>query len=326
MRVRDAALLAAGLAVFALLCWWFGLGGVGEAITSVRPAYLVVYLAVATLVYVAYGTRWFLISRVLGSDSRLGELVLARIAGDGLGSLLPGARVAGDPIRVALVSAAGTPTPLATAAVAADRVLELLGNMLCAITYVTAFALTRGDSGRQTAGIIVVVMAALLLSLLVPMLMLRRGRRPLAFLSARSGRWAALVRETEDHLMRFFQSHPRVFVSGLVVTLAAEALIIAQYYLLLAAFGVHVDVAMLLMATVMTGFARAVPTPAGLGAMEGGQVTLFALTAGQPAVGFVVAMILRMHETLWIALGMTILMIRGFSLSRFARTRQQAPA
>ncbi len=125
-----------------------------------------------------------------------------------------------------------------------------------------------------------------------------------------------LVRETEDHLIIFFREHPTVFLIGLILSLTVEAVIVLEYWLLLAAFGIHIEMATLLVAIALTGAARTVPTPAGLGAMEGAQVTLFAATAGQPAVGFVVAVVMRLHETLWIMAGMTALALHGIGPSR----------
>jgi uncharacterized membrane protein YbhN (UPF0104 family) len=120
-----------------------------------------------------------------------------------------------------------------------------------------------------------------------------------------------MVTVTEGHLIVFFREHPTVFVTGLTLTLAIELTIILQYWLLLAAFGIEVDPTTLLVAITLTGAAHAVPTPAGLGALEGAQVTLFAAVAGQPALGFVVAVVMRMHETLWIVVGLATLTLRG---------------
>ena len=72
-------------------------------------------------------------------------------------------------------------------------------------------------------------------------------------------------------------------------------------------------------AIALTGASRAVPTPAGLGAMEGAQVTLFAATAGRPELGFVVAVVMRLHETLWIAVGLATLTMRGVPPARLWR-------
>ena len=54
--------------------------------------------------------------------------------------------------------------------------------------------------------------------------------------------------------------------------------------------------------------------------MEGAQVTLFAVTTGKPELGFVVGMLIRLHEILWTAFGLSALLPRWVTLRRLART------
>ena len=334
-RWREIAFVIAGVTGFIVLAWRYGFTQFGRAVTHAQPIDLAVYACVAVAVYLGYGLRWLLVSRTLGARSRLGELVSARIAGDGFGSMLPAARMAGDPVRVVLVTRQGTTGPLASAAVAVDRILELIGDMLCTIGYSAVFLLApASDSIAQAVLVLVCVMVALLASLAIPLVMLRRGVRPVSAWyrpdvhapHSRLATWMTLVRETEDHLIWFFQHHPRVFLGGLAATLLIEALIVVEYYFLLAAFSVPLEPTMLLVATLMTGLARSVPTTAAVGALEGAQVALFAATSGEPATGFLVALVMRLHETVWIAAGMTILLVRGISLAHLSRTTQEATA
>ena len=74
-----------------------------------------------------------------------------------------------------------------------------------------------------------------------------------------------------------------------------------------------------------TGAARAAPTPAGLGALEVTQVALVGAAAGRPELGFVVAMIVRLHETLLLIVGLAVLSAAGLSLGRL-RAPAERPA
>lgn len=111
--------------------------------------------------------------------------------------------------------------------------------------------------------------------------------------------------------MRFFREHRGVFIRGLIGSLVIEGLIIGEYHFLLSTFGVVVTLPTLLMTLLASGLSRVVPTPAGLGALEAGQVTAYAVAAGQPAMGFVVALVLRLHETLWTSVGLMALALQG---------------
>lgn len=328
MKRRDWIFVSLGIAGFALLAWRCGFAGVGEALARVRPSVLIVYGVTASLVYAAYTLRWLLVSRSLGAATSFRNLLGARLSADAVGSLLPTARMAGDPLRVALVAGPELRATLATACVATDRILELIGNTFAVTVYLTVFSLLHTGLGdTDAARVMIPVMLLALAALVAPLVVLRRGRRPFAALhrlaarrpAGRLARLAALAGETEDHLIVFFREHPAPFVLGLVLSLAVEAVIVVEYWLLLAAFGMYVEPATLLVAIALTGAARVVPTPAGLGAMEGAQVTLFAATTGQPGVGFVVAVVMRMHETLWIVVGLVALTLRGAPRGRVWR-------
>jgi len=316
--------LAAGLAALTALCWRFGFSEIAVALVRMSPGYLLLYLAFGTAARLGYALRWWYVARTLGVTPALPRFIVARLAGDATGFLLPTGRISGDPLRAGLVYGDGVCGSQAGAGVAIDRIIEILGNMLCAVAYVTVFSLTRTGGTDRATLILIVTMGLLLAALAIPLEMLRRGRRPLEplyWLVSRysSGRWATwtgALRRTEEHVMRFFREHRAVFIEGLVGSLVIEGLIIGEYHFLLSAFGVVVTFPTLLMTLLASGLSRIVPTPAGLGALEAGQVTAFAAAAGQPALGFVVALVLRLHETLWTGIGLMALALQGAGWAR----------
>ena len=322
--------LVAGVAALAWMCWHFGLSELQATFGRISPARLLLYLILSGAVIAMHTVRWQLVTYVLGAPLPLLRLVAARVAGDAVGALVPSAKLAGEPVRVALVYADGVAATAASAGVSIDRLLEMISSMLCFVLYVSVFSLTHVGSARPAAAIIG-VMLALLAALAVPLVMLRRGVAPLAPLyGARAqrwlpplARWLPALRRTEAYLLRFFRDHAGTFGLGLLMALGTEALVICQYHVLLSAFAVTLDLPTLLLALVGTGFARSLPTPAGLGALEASQVSVLALAAGRPAIGFVVGVVMRLHETFWIIVGLTALSGRGMSL---ARLRAPSPA
>ncbi len=324
-RSLEIASLAAGLGALAFLCWRFGFNELAAALLRVSPVYLALYFVLGIAVRVGYSLRWRLVAQTLGTHPGLLRLMGARLAGDATASLLPAGRIGGDPLRVGLVYGDTLSGSEASAGVVIDRVMELIGNMLCAVAYVTVFSVS-GAAGvpHRNATILVITLCVLLAALALPLEMLRRGIRPLAplyWLTARhgSGRWAVWIgalQRTEGHVMHFLRDYPTTFIQGLLASLVIEGLIICEYHFLLAAFGLVLDLRTLLMVLVASGLARAVPAPAGLGALEAGQVSVLAAATGQAGVGFVVGMVLRLHETLWIGAGLMALSSRGVSLAQ----------
>jgi uncharacterized protein (TIRG00374 family) len=323
------------LLLLAFLCWWFGLEPVVRALAHASPRGLAIYLLLTAAVLLMYAMRWRLIVRALGGQLPVGRLLAARLAGDAVGALVPSARLAGEPLRVALARDGGISTAQSGAGVALDRFLEIGGNTLAALAYVAIFFIVRGASGMGSAPLAMAgVMTILLLGLVVLVVRLRRGHRPLAPLygervrrhAPRFTAWMDGLRQIEDHVVRFFRQHPRTFAIGLLASLAVEALTLLQYHALLSAFGIALDLPTLCLVVLGSGIASGAPVPAGIGALEAAQVALVGAGAGRPELGFVVGIVVRLHETLLLALGLAALSYRGVSLARLRIQASQAEA
>lgn len=325
--MKSTISLIAGAAVLAGLGWWFGLSGVIEALHRAQPLGLLAYAGWSALVVLVVVGRWRLVAAAVGGHVGLGRLAGARLAGDAAGSLLPLARVAGDPLRAVLVRGEGTPLSTATAGVAIDRLLEVTGNLLAVIAYVSIFSLATAERDAGAAPrTLAVAMAVLLVLLGALYYRLARGQRPMAPLyGARArrllpgrGHWFDGIRRVEEHLLDFFRAHRATFLAGLALSVVAELVIILQYRALLGAFGVRLELPVLLLVLLGGGVARAVPTPAALGALEATQVMAVGAATGNPELGFVVGLIVRLHETLLVVVGVAALAALGVSPSRLS--------
>jgi undecaprenyl-diphosphatase len=270
-----------------------------------------------------YAVRWRLVIRGVGLTPPLAHLVAARLAGDALGSVVPSARLAGEPVRVAALHTRGAPMAPAAAGVALDRVVELTGQMVAVIAYAAVIALTvaLGAAPLALAG----VMLALLtwMALLLVYLKRQGGRRLHAAAAARRpgsprARWLGGLAGVADHLRGFLRSHPAMFCAALGLALLTEVIIVAQYTALFRAFGLALDLPTVLVVLLSGGLSRAAPTPAGLGATEAAQVLAVGSLTGNPDLGFVVGLIVRLHDTLLLAAGLAALPLLGLSLTRRA--------
>jgi uncharacterized membrane protein YbhN (UPF0104 family) len=209
--------------------------------------------------------------------------------------------------------------------VAADRLLEVVGNLAAALTYVAIFWFTRAElhAGRAPLALLAtMVLLAVALALLI--LRLRAGQRPLApFYGARIRRLLPRLspafdgmERVEVHLGDLLRQQPRPLLAGVGLSLLIEALVVLQYHVLLGAFGLSLTLPTLLLVLLGGGLANAAPTPAGLGALEAAQVAMVGLASGRPDLGLVVGVIVRMHETLLLGVGLAALSYQGVSLAR----------
>ena len=318
------------LLLLAALYWWFGLEPIVQAFSHVSARGLAVYLLLSALVVLGYALRWRMVAGAVGGRPLLAQLVAARLAGDAVSALVPSARLAGEPVRVALARGGGS-TARSTAAVAIERILEVIGNMLAVVAYAAIFCSVRGASSSGRAPLaLAAAMVLLLAAMAVLVVRLRRRGRPFAWLyGARARRlaprlavWMDGLRRVEEHLADFFHQHPRAFVLGVLASLLIEALTIVQYHALLSAFGLALDLPTLVLVLLAGGAAHVVPAPAALGTLEAAQVAAVAAAAGRPDLGFAVGVVVRLHETLLLGLGLAVLSYEGISL---ARLRLAAP-
>jgi uncharacterized membrane protein YbhN (UPF0104 family) len=322
-RWRDAVFLIAGLLVIAFLCWSLGVSDVRAAFSNMRPVYLILYLSFAAAVPFGCGVRWHYLASQVSISPPLKRFVTARLAGDAVGSLVPSGRIAGDPVRIALIQRAGITGARAGAGVAIDRLVELITNTIVGATYVSIFVLARAAGSERQRGFGCVAILLLLFgALLAPILTWHRGVVLLGRLRRlslpRFPRFTHAIRvaaSTEEHLMTFFHDHPIRFILSVVGSLLIEGFSIAAYYCLLEGFSLRVDVPTLLLALVATGVAQTVPSPAGIGALEAGQVAVWGLAAGDARFGLLAGLAMRVHETLWVGIGLAVLFAEGLSVA-----------
>lgn len=321
--------------LFAALCWWFGLESAGRTLANASPRGIAVYLLLTALVVLGYALRWRVVGQAVGGRLPLARLVSARLAGDAVGALVPSGKLAGEPLRVALARSGCTSTAQSTAGVALDRLLEVIGNTLAVLAYVAVFCAARGMAGAGRAPLLLAgAMSVGLFALAALFFRLRRGHRPFAVLYSDRARAAVPrlaaamdgLQRVEAHLVHFFRQHPRAFLLGLLCSVLIELLCVAQYHALLTAFGIALDLPALLLVLLGGGLANAIPVPARLGVLEAAQVAMVSAAGGAPALGFVVAVIVRLHETFLLALGIAALAYEGVSLAalRLAAPRVEA--
>jgi len=334
VALKGGLSLLAGVAVLVALAWWFGIGGVVAALRDASPRGLLIYLLFSIVVLALQAGRWRVMATAVGAPAPLSRFMAARLAGDAVASVLPFARLSGDPVRAVLAREGATPLASATAGVAIDRLLELIGNVLSVITYLAIFSLAHVGAASSHASLpLGATMVGLLALMVVLVVQFGRGGRPLAPLyGARARRWAGPrahwlegLQRVEQHLIDFFGAHRATFLAGVGASILIELAVVFQYRALLEAFGVHLDLPVLLMAMLGTGVARALPTPASLGTLEAVQVVAVGATTGRADLGFVVGVIMRLHETLLVVAGMAALFALGFSPSRLPTGAQEAP-
>jgi uncharacterized protein (TIRG00374 family) len=329
--VRTAVVLGTNLLVggagLAYVLARFGQPALGLLGGRVSPALLAAFTATVALAFLGYALRWRMLLAGLGAPRALGWLTAYRAAGQSLSALIPSAKLGGEPLRAYLLLRDGVPGATAIASVAVDRTLEMGAGAAFACLF-AALLIQRGVPALEGAFVSVTLgAAALALGIAVSVRRLRRRSGVVTAVARATGLDRLQVVQARldvlgeaEEAARALVAQPgrlgRAFGMGLAVNL----LVLVEYHLLLAAFGLPDGPLAVVAAVFATGAAHSLPVPAAVGTLEGAQMFLFGTLGHPPEVGLAVGLAVRLRELVWIAPGLVYLLVRGVARAARAAT------
>lgn len=287
---------------------------------GVSPLLLVGFILTMVAAVLTFAGRWGRLLRTLGVGVRGARLVGYRMAGQSLSQLVPSGRLGGDPLRAWLLMQDRVGAAPAIASVAVDRTLEWGASMVFACVF-ASILVQRGVPGLEGAFVTVVSSTvALAVGLWVT------GRR----LESGAGLVSAVVRSTGLDRLGIVRGSLEVLAEaeadaatlvrgrrGMAAAfglgLAANALVLLEVHLLLAAFGLPAGPVAVAGALFATGAAHSVPVPGAIGTLEAAQMWVFSLLGYSPATGLAVGLALRLRELCWIVPGLVVVLVRGLN-------------
>jgi uncharacterized protein (TIRG00374 family) len=333
--VRTALLLVTNLALGAALLGWvlhrFGASALVLLGSTASAPLLLGFLGLVVLTVASFAWRWQVLGRGLGATPRLPSLCLYRSAGHSVASLVPSGRVGGDPLRAWLAARGGAAPGDAVASVAVDRVLEVAAAIPFSLVF-AALLLQRGVPELERVLVTVAVGAVgLVAGVVLALRRLRSGRGLVTSLvrGARLDRLRAVqgrmpVLEASEAAALRLAGEPRRLLVAFALGTAANLLVLAEFWLLLAAFGLPSTGLDVVAAIFATAAAHMLPVPAGIGVLEGGQMWLFGMLGHPPEVGLAVGLAARLRELVWLLPGLLYLLAR-VGRSSLARWRHGEP-
>lgn len=330
--MRTALILVTNLALGAALLGW-ALHRCGRSALELLGAtasapLLLGFLGLVALTVATFAWRWQVVGRGLGRTPRLLSLCLYRSAGHSVASLVPSGRVGGDPLRAWLAARGGAEPGDAVASVAVDRALEVGAAVPFSLVF-AAVLLQRGVPELERVLVTVGVAGlGLVAGTVLAVRRLRSGRGLVTSLvrgtrldRLRVVRGRLPLLEASEAATLRLAAEPRRLLAAFAVGMAANLLVLAEFWLLLAAFGLPSTGLAVVAAIFATAAAHMLPVPAGIGVLEGGQMWLFGMLGHPPEVGLAVGLAARLRELTWLLPGLLYLLARGTrsSLARWRR-------
>jgi uncharacterized protein (TIRG00374 family) len=313
-------LIGAGLLAFVL--WEYGGPALGILGAAPSASLLAGFLVAAFSTLICLSWRWGYILSGLDSSPSLLRLTLYRSAAHSLAVLVPSGKLGGDPLRAWLTARDGVEPGKTIASVAVDRALEIASNAPFSILF--GFLLLQHGIPQLESVLVTIGVGTLGLTagIFVAVRRLHRGAglvAPLA-LSMRLDRFRLVDRQMDvlsdsDVSAARLVEQPRRILGAFVAGLVANLLVIGEFLLLLAAFGLPTDPIAIVAAIFATGAAHMLPIPAGIGVLEGATLWLFQMLGYSADVGLAVGLAARLRELIWMLPGVMYLLVRSLNSS-----------
>jgi hypothetical protein len=310
-RKRDAVWAVAGLTLFAFAAGRIGWAAVIGAIEEARTAVAII-VGLSLVRLILQTQSWSIALRSEGIEPSAIELMLIRLASQGIGYLSVLGPVASEPMKISLLRRRGG---CATTATLVDTGVYWFSSGIVGIAGCASAALLLAHSRHSVVSLSIV---GLLLA--VGLFLIARPKSRLSplvdALGARCPRWLEKGKQTEVALRQFESQYPssirRMFLLDVACQVLLGAEVVAAFWCL--KIPLHAGTVL-----AIEGASRAIKImagwmPARIGADESGIVGAFFAFGLSPASGLTLALARRSRDLLAALIGLSWLTLSaGFS-------------
>ncbi len=260
---------------------------------------LAALLALNLLILWLFALRWWWLLRLASHPVPWQRLTAYRLAAFSVSYFTPGTQFGGEPLQVlALKQREGVPVAQATASVALDKLLELVGNF--GFLLLGALALFGvGLVGPSARWGLLTGAAAMAGGAAGYLVLVCRGAAPLTRLASRLPRLERLTHglaQTEAAAQDICRRQG-VIVWGLALSLPVWAALIAEYALMTRGLGIALTLPQILVLMTAARLAFLLPLlPGGLGVLEAGLMFTIGALGYDPAHGLALALLIRLRD------------------------------
>lgn len=319
MSKKQGLILLLWIFVGLLLVWaWrdVSFSDLMRALTRLNPASLGLLLLINAAILLLFGSRWWLILRALGYPLSYLTLAKYRLASFGISYFTPGPQFGGEPMQVYwLHTYHAIPTKTALASVSLDKLFEMLANFTF-LAGAILIVVWEGLFLQTMSGTVIAFSGGMLVLLLGYSLALWIGRTPLAWTFGRipfnERKHASLstfrqtLLDAEFQMGQFFRQHPHIILLSSIFSGMIWLSLLGEYALALRFLGLETSWLNILAIIVFARLAFLTPLPAGLGALEAGQVFAMQSLGLDPIFGVSISLFIRVRDSFFGLLGLWI--------------------
>lgn len=314
-RTLNVLLFLASIALFVYVIFIFGNEAFEIIKLNVNLPLVGVVMVLALVSFIPYTMRFKVLLEAYGEKVPFWMLFRHTLATFSVSYVTPFSRLGGEPVRIYMLKKeAGVDYRTGSTAVILDKYVEALGGGV----YIFSGLLIVLALPQSPLSLKLILGAATLVILFVLGYIYIRGKRGKGYFSSfftffrlhkirRIFHWLVIIEDIESKMNEFFRHHKKKFFLSCFYYVLTAIVHIALIKILLISIGFNLPIITLILIIALWGLLSFVPTPAGLGALEGGQSALFILLEGNGAIGLAMTLILRFGYLVMVALGFVYL-------------------
>ena len=313
LRFAERLVLAGGIILFCFLVAKLGPDNIVANLRLVGWGILLI-IAAEILAFLANTLGWKAAFSRQGNVPSFGQLLLARIAGDGVNYLTPTATMGGEFVRVRMLQEQAPTTSLAASVIVA-KLTQTLGLVI----YVSCGLFVVLDKVHLSIGAKMGILGSLLLFTLIVLGLLFLQRGGLLTPTLRfADRWSffrflsplrSWAEQIDAEMARVHrESLGRIVLSSMAFALGYGCGVI-ESYLILWCFGIPASFQLALAIDVLGVALSNISffVPLRVGTQEAGKALAFALLGLSPAQGLAAGVVCRVRELTWALIGLLVL-------------------
>ena len=296
----------------ALLVWvarTISLQATLDTLKQLGTTELVLLIVINIAVLTTFTGRWWLLLYTLGQRIPIWRLMGYRLTAFAISYFTPGSHFGGEPYQVYAVSHYHkVPVSISLAAITLDKLLEMLINLAVLLAGALILVVMQSSIAPWIEWQIIIY-ALLLLAIPTGLLVaLWQGRHPLTGLIALFSKlirrpllqrgWAQTIQASEVQAIWLCRNHPRMVGLAFLITICTWVGVIWEYWLLTDMLNLSLSPQQLIASLVAARIAILIPVPAGLGALEAGQMLAMESVGLDPNVGAAIAVVIRARDVL----------------------------
>ena len=313
-RLSDKRFLRANFILFpiiiTLLIWSFrqlSWTDIVDLTTSLNFFEVVVLAGLNIFIFGLFTYRWAIIQSTLDEGISMKRLFFYRLIGFGISYFTPGPQIGGEPAQIILLKQNhNISSEKAISSVYLDRLIDVLVNFIILVFGLFVLINNNFFKGFEISSYFYVAIALLLIPLAY-LILLSTGFLPLTILMHKINfkfhkqylvDFSGTVQRAEYQMSMFIRNYPASFIKALLISIVSWGSMIFEYWLMLHFMGVTVNGTSLISAMTTARLAFLTPLPAGLGALEAGQVWVMMFLGLSSSIGISTALYIRIRDAI----------------------------